>query len=111
MNRFYGDRQWVHASSPDKAATKPVNSEENYLFHSKCSRNLGAPNKGKVNKKFICRYFSSGYCRFGDACWFVHQEMEKPLMKAKSYPEKFRYKYSSAKSKCAEYSPKKSYCG
>ena len=41
------------------------------------------PNNGKVKKKLTCRYFSSGYCRFGDACWYSHEKMKKPLKKLK----------------------------
>ena len=52
-------------------------SLRNPRFDANCSRNLKDTFNGKVKKKLPCKYFSAGYCKYEDACWYVHQRIEK----------------------------------
>ena len=105
------DLQRGHYWNPEKTAMKPMISMKNPWLDGICSTNVELPNNGKVKKKLTCIYFSSGYCRFGDACWYSHEKMKKTLKKTQSSPETISHNYSSGKSKYAEYSREKSHCG
>ena len=99
-NYWESDWQRSYTSNLHKIARKPGGF----------TQSIKVTNKGKENKKFICRYFSSGYCRFGDACWFAHQEIEKPLKKAQSSPSTRNHNFPDPRLKCSKDLSGESHC-